>query len=159
MQTLGAAARACHQCLAQGCCADHGHEQWAAGAAAGIVAGEKTDGIAPGSGRTRETGLEATANETRLRVVEITWQSVTGAFHVSSLVAGSYPYIVLKLGMGPNVSVVSAVLGAVFLNITSYRTHGRNRYLNNVIQTAGTSASSTAFMCVIAAAFGYLDKN
>ena len=119
----------------------------------------KADGIVPGSGRTRETGLETTANAAKLRVVEITWQSVTGAFLVSSLVAGSYPYIVLKLGMGPNVSVVSAVLGAVFLNITSYRTHGRNRYLNNIIQTAGTSASSTAFMCVIAAAFGYLDKN
>src|SRR6516165_9045426 len=136
-------------------------ERWAARAAPGIVAGGamKADGIAPGSGRTREAGLKTTANEADLRVVEITWQSVTGAFLVSSLVAGSYPYIVLKLGMGPNVSVVSAVLGAVFLNITSYKTHGRNRYLNNIIQTAGTSASSTAFMCVIAAAFGYLDKN
>jgi OPT family oligopeptide transporter len=92
-------------------------------------------------------------------VREITWQSVTGAFLISSLVAASYPYVVLKLGMGPNVSVVSAVLGAIFLNITAFRTHGRNRHLNNIIQTAGTSASSTAFMCVIAAAFGYLDRN
>jgi hypothetical protein len=46
-------------------------------------------------------------------VPEITWQSVIGAFLVSSLVAGSYPYVVLKLGMGPNVSVVSAFLGAI----------------------------------------------
>src|SRR5262245_47760433 len=69
---------------------------------------------------------------------EITWQSVTGAFLISSLVAGSYPYVVLKLGMGPNVSVVSAFLGAIFLNLTAYNTRGQNRYLNNIIQTAGT---------------------
>lgn len=91
--------------------------------------------------------------------LEITWQSVTGAFLISSVVAGSYPYVVLKLGMGPNVSVVSAFLGAIFLNLTAYRTRGTNRYLNNIIQTAGTSASSTAFMCVIAAAFDYLGRN
>lgn len=88
---------------------------------------------------------------------EITWQSVTGGLLISSLVAGSYPYVVLKLGMGPNVSIVSALLGAIFLKLTAVKTRGCNRYLNNVIQTAGTSASSTAFMCVIAAAFGYLD--
>ena len=91
--------------------------------------------------------------------LEITWQSVTGAFLISSLVAGSYPYVVLKLGMGPNVSVVSAFLGAIFLNLTAFKTRGQNRYLNNIIQTAGTSASSTAFMCVIAAAFDYLARN
>lgn len=90
---------------------------------------------------------------------EITWQSVVGACLVSSLVAGSYPYIVLKLGFGPNASVVSAFLGAMFLNLTAFNTRGRNRFLNNIIQTAGTSAASTAFMCVVAAAFGYLDRN
>jgi len=89
----------------------------------------------------------------------ITWQSVAGAALISSLVAGAYPYIVLKLGFGPNASVVSAFLGAMFLNVTAYRTRGQNRFLNNVIQTAGTSAASTAFMCVVAAAFGYLDLN
>src|SRR5947209_17341002 len=92
-------------------------------------------------------------------IPELTWQSVIGAVLISSLVAASYPYVVLKLGMGPNVSVVSAFLGAIFLNITAIRTRGRNRFLNNIIQTAGTSASSTAFMCVVSAAFGFLDKN
>src|SRR2546421_5472625 len=61
--------------------------------------------------------------------------------------------------MGPNISVVSAFLGAIFLNLTAWKTRGRNRLLNNIIQTAGTSASSTAFMCVVAAAFGFLEKN
>lgn len=92
-------------------------------------------------------------------VPEITWQSITGAFLISSVVAGSYPYVVLKLGMGPNVSVVSALLGAIFLNVTAIKTRGQNLLQNNIIQTAGTSAASTAFMCVIAAAFGYLDQN
>ncbi len=90
---------------------------------------------------------------------DLSWQSVVGAFLVSSLVAGAYPYIVLKLGFGPNASVVSAFLGAIFLNITASKTRGRNRFRNNIIQTAGTSAASTAFMCVVAAAFGYLDRN
>src|SRR5215468_4893053 len=103
--------------------------------------------------------LEALPSFVAPPVPEITWQSVAGAFLVSSLVAGSYPYVVLKLGMGPNVSVVSAFLGAVFLNLTTFKTRGNNRLANNIIQTAGTSAASTAFMCVIAAAFGYLDKN
>ena len=39
---------------------------------------------------------------------ELTWQSIIGAIIVSALVAASYPYVVLKLGLGPNVSVVSA---------------------------------------------------
>ena len=67
--------------------------------------------------------------------------------------------MVLKLGMGPNISVVSAFLGAIFLNFAAFKTRGHNRFSNNIIQTAGTSAASTAFMCVVAAAFGYLDKN
>lgn len=90
---------------------------------------------------------------------ELTWQSVVGAFVISALVASSYPYVVLKLGLGPNVSVVAAFLGAVFLNFTAFRTRGHNRLANNIIQTAATSASSTAFLCVVAAAFGYLDRN
>jgi OPT family oligopeptide transporter len=93
------------------------------------------------------------------RKLEITWQSVVGAIVISALVSFSYPYVVLKLGMGPNVSVVSAFLGAIFLNVAAAKTRGRNRLMNNIIQTAGTSASGTAFMCVVAAAFGFLDMN
>ncbi len=90
---------------------------------------------------------------------EITWQSLVGAAFISAIVAASYPYVVLKIGQGPNVSVVSAFLGALFLNVAAYATRGRNRLLNNIIQTAGTSAASTAFMCIVAAAFGYLEMN
>ncbi|MBI2639118.1 OPT/YSL family transporter [Candidatus Peregrinibacteria bacterium] len=92
-------------------------------------------------------------------MMEITWQSIVGALLVSSIVSAAYPYVVLKLGLGPNVSVVSAFLGALFLSFTARRTIGTNRYQNNVIQTAGTSAAMTAFMCVVAAAFGYIEMN
>ena len=75
---------------------------------------------------------------------EITWQSVIGAIIVSAVVSMAYPYIVLKLGMGPNMSVIAAFLGAIFLAITARRTHGQNSVQNNIIQSAATSAVSTA---------------
>ncbi|MEW5796034.1 MAG: OPT/YSL family transporter [Candidatus Zixiibacteriota bacterium] len=90
---------------------------------------------------------------------EITWQSVTGAIVVSAIISMAYPYIVLKLGMGPNMSVLAAFLGAIFLSVTAMATRGRNAVQNNIIQSAATSAVSTAFMCVVAAAFGYLAMN
>ncbi len=90
---------------------------------------------------------------------EITWQSIVGAFFVSALISMAYPYIVLKLGMGPNVSVLAAFLGALFLLAFASKTRGANALQNNVIQSAATSAASTAFMCVVVAAFGYLAMN
>ncbi|MCC6901142.1 MAG: OPT/YSL family transporter [Polyangiaceae bacterium] len=90
---------------------------------------------------------------------EITWQSVSGAFFVSALISLAYPYIVLKLGMGPNVSVLAAFIGALYLYATARKTRGQNAVQNNIIQTAATSATATAFMCVVAAAFGYLNAN
>lgn len=93
------------------------------------------------------------------RGTEITWQSVIGAILVSAIISMAYPYIVLKLGMGPNMSVLAAFLGALFLSATAAHTRGNNAVQNNIIQSAATSAVSTAFMCVVAAAFGYLAMN
>jgi uncharacterized oligopeptide transporter (OPT) family protein len=92
---------------------------------------------------------------------ELTWQAVLSAIIVAALVSASYPYVILKLGIGPNISVVSAFLGAVLLLLFSPRTRGSNRLMNNIVQTAGTSAAMTAFMCVIAAAVDLtaLNKN
>jgi uncharacterized oligopeptide transporter (OPT) family protein len=90
---------------------------------------------------------------------ELTWQAVLSAAVVAALVSASYPYIVLKLGLGPNVSVVSAFLGAVFLLLLAPGTHGQNRLMNNIVQTAGTSAAMTAFMCVVAAAVDFTVQN
>lgn len=91
--------------------------------------------------------------------LELTWQAAVAAFIVAALVSASYPYVVLKLGMGPNISVVSAFLGAVMLLGLARKTHGRNRLMNNIVQTAGTSAASTAFMCVVAAAVELAAQN
>lgn len=85
---------------------------------------------------------------------ELTWRSVTAAAIVAALMGASYPYMVLKLGFGPNVSVVSAFFGFLILNLM-----GRGRYdrwQNNIVQTAGTSAAQTAFMCGLLAAFEML---
>jgi uncharacterized oligopeptide transporter (OPT) family protein len=90
---------------------------------------------------------------------ELTWQAVVSAVLVSAVVSASYPYVILKLGMGPNISVVAAFLGALLLLGLSPKTHGQNRWMNNIVQTAGTSAGSTAFMCVIAAAVEMTAKN
>jgi uncharacterized oligopeptide transporter (OPT) family protein len=72
---------------------------------------------------------------------------------VAVVMGASYPYIVLKLGFGPNVSVVAAFFGYLALGI-AFKDY--NRWENNIVQTAGTSAAQTAFMCVLLAAFDML---
>src|SRR5437016_8185239 len=88
---------------------------------------------------------------------------VCGLF-VALLMVASYPYVVLKLGFGPNVSVVAAILGYIVLGVVFTRLvqlvgipyAPYNRWENNVVQTAGTAAAQTAFMCVLLAAFDML---
>jgi len=87
---------------------------------------------------------------------EFTARAVIAGVVVAAIMGASYPYVVLKLGFGPNVSVVAAFFGYLFLGIL-FRTF--NRWENNVVQTAGTSAAQTAFMCVILAAFDFLSQN
>src|SRR5437773_3566983 len=88
---------------------------------------------------------------------------VCGLF-VAVLMGASYPYVVLKLGFGPNVSVVAAILGYVVLGLLftplvrllGIRYAAYNRWENNIVQTAGTAAAQTAFMCILLAAFDML---
>jgi len=76
---------------------------------------------------------------------------------VAALMGASYPYIVLKLGFGPNLSVVAAFFGFVFLSLFNLIAKtGYDRWQNNIVQTAGTSAAQTAFMCVLLGAFDIL---
>ena len=84
---------------------------------------------------------------------EFTLRSVIVAIAVAAVIGGSYPYVVLKLGFGPNISVVSAFFGYLALGI-AFRDF--NRWENNIVQTAGTSAGQTAFLCVLMAAFDML---
>lgn len=83
-------------------------------------------------------------------------RAVVAGMLVAAVMGASYPYIVLKLGFGPNVSVVAAFFGYLSLGIL-FRNF--NRWENNIVQTAGTSAAQTAFMCVILAAFDLLQQS
>lgn len=84
---------------------------------------------------------------------ELTVRSILCGFVVAAVMGASYPYVVLKLGFGPNVSVVAAFFGYLALGI-AFRDF--NRWENNIVQTAGTAAAQTAFMCIVLAAFDML---
>ena len=88
---------------------------------------------------------------------ELTPAAILASVIVAAIMGASYPYMVLKLGFGPNVSVVAAFFGFVVLKAISWKTY--DRWQNNIVQTAGTSAAQTAFMCVLLAAFDMLRKS
>src|SRR5215510_2306835 len=87
---------------------------------------------------------------------EFTLRAVIAGLLVAAIIGSSYPYVVMKLGFGPNISVVAAFFGYLMLGIAS---RSFNRFENNIVQTAGTSAGQTAFLCVLMAAFDLLRQN
>ncbi len=89
-------------------------------------------------------------------VRELSLRSILCGLAVAVVMGASYPYIVLKLGFGPNVSVVAAFFGYLALGI-AFKDY--NRWENNIVQTAGTAAAQTAFMCVLLAAFDMLSAS
>jgi uncharacterized oligopeptide transporter (OPT) family protein len=98
--------------------------------------------------------LEQAAPEVSARPrKEFTPRAVVASLVISAVIGASYPYIVLKLGFGPNISVVAAFLGFLSLGLV-FRDF--SRWENNIIQSAGTAAGQTAFLCVIMAAFDML---
>ncbi len=84
---------------------------------------------------------------------ELTPRAIICGLAVAAIMGASYPYMVLKLGFGPNVSVVAAFFGYLALGIV-FRNY--TRWENNMVQTAGTAGAQTAFMCVLLAAFDML---
>ena len=88
---------------------------------------------------------------------ELTVRSIAVGLVVAAIIGSAYPYCVLKLGFGPNLSVVSAFLGFIAL-VLILRAAGTNARENNIVQTMGTSAGQTAFMCVLLAAFDMLNQ-
>jgi uncharacterized oligopeptide transporter (OPT) family protein len=97
------------------------------------------------------------AAPTKPRGAEITIQSILAAMIVAAIMGLSYPYMVLKLGFGPNVSIVSAFFGFVILSVIARKSY--DRWQNNIVQTAGTSAAQTAFMCIMLASFDMLRES
>src|SRR5258705_2492267 len=87
---------------------------------------------------------------------ELTARSIIVGLVVALVIGSAYPYCVLKLGFGPNLSGVSAFFGFIVLVLILHAT-GPNARENNIVQTMGTSAGQTAFMCVLLAAFDLLN--
>jgi uncharacterized oligopeptide transporter (OPT) family protein len=102
---------------------------------------------------TVEGGAEAGGH---VRGRELTLSSIIAAVMVAAVMGLAYPYMVLKLGFGPNVSIVSAFFGFVILSIFVAFGGSYDRWQNNIVQTAGTSAAMTAFMCIVLASFDML---
>jgi uncharacterized oligopeptide transporter (OPT) family protein len=98
--------------------------------------------------------LEAAGERARPIHGELTVQSLIAGAIVAAIMGAAYPYMVLKLGFGPNVSIVSAFFGYIILSVIARKTY--DRFQNNIVQTAGTSAAQTAFMCGILATFDML---
>lgn len=96
---------------------------------------------------------EAAAAQKPPGIREFTLRSVLVGLLVAVVIGASYPYIVLKFGFGPNISVVSAFFGFLALGLFS---RNYNRWENNIVQTAGTTAGQIAFLCWLLAAFDIL---
>jgi uncharacterized oligopeptide transporter (OPT) family protein len=94
--------------------------------------------------------------KTASSVPELTPRAIIIGLVVALIIGSAYPYCVLKLGFGPNLSVVSAFLGFIVL-VLILRASGTNARENNIVQTMGTSAGQTAFMAVLLAAFDMLN--
>lgn len=90
---------------------------------------------------------------------ELTTRAIVIGLIVAMIIGCAYPYCVLKLGFGPNLSVVAAFLGFMTLVplVFLLRLTDTNARENNIVQTMGTSAGQTAFMSVLLAAFDMLN--
>jgi uncharacterized oligopeptide transporter (OPT) family protein len=103
------------------------------------------------------TAVDSSAGQSaggHVRGSELTVQSIFAAAIVAAFMGVSYPYMVLKIGFGPNVSIVAAFFGFIILSVIARKSY--DRWQNNIVQTAGTSAAQTAFMCIVLASFDML---
>lgn len=85
---------------------------------------------------------------------ELTLRAIVVALLVAVLIGASYPYVVLKLGFGPNIAVVSAFFGWMALAAVSRGVSLKRE--SNLAQAAGMIAGQTAFLCTVLAAFDML---
>ena len=91
---------------------------------------------------------------------ELTVRAVLVAVVVAALMGAAEPTVTLRIGYGPNLSVVSAFLGFLALGLIGLATRSRaSRQEVNLVQTAGTAAGSgVGFMAVVLAAIDMLDQ-
>jgi len=77
---------------------------------------------------------------------ELTIRAVLVAILVAALMGAAEPAVVLKIGYGPNMSLVSAFLGFIAISLIGLVTGTRGtRFENNLVQTAGSAGESIAF--------------
>ncbi|MBI5431668.1 MAG: OPT/YSL family transporter [Planctomycetes bacterium] len=88
---------------------------------------------------------------------ELSVRAVVVALLVAVVIGSSYPYVVLKLGFGPNIAVVSAFFGWLALSVVSRGASVKREA--NLAQSAGTIAGQTAFLCTVLAAFDMLSQD
>jgi uncharacterized oligopeptide transporter (OPT) family protein len=90
---------------------------------------------------------------------ELTARAVCVAVVVAALMGAGETVVVLRIGYGPNLSVVSAFLGFIAISLLGLVTGVRGtRWENNLVQTAGTAAGSgVGFMAVVLAAIDMLN--
>jgi uncharacterized oligopeptide transporter (OPT) family protein len=91
---------------------------------------------------------------------ELTVRAVCVAVVVAAIMGAAEPTVVLRIGYGPNISVVSAFLGFIALSLLGLATRVRaTRWETNLVQTAGTAAGSgVGFMSVVLAAIDMLNQ-
>src|SRR5260370_42143958 len=79
---------------------------------------------------------------------ELTVRAVCVAVVVAGLMGAAEPVVVLRIGYGPNMSVVGAVLGFIAISLLGLVTGLRGkRWENNLMETPGTMArSAVGFM-------------
>ncbi len=78
----------------------------------------------------------------------ITTTVVFGSLVISAIAAGSYPYMVLKMGLGIGFSMISLLLANMLIK-QLLRRKSFDRFENNLVQTGVSAASSSAFLVVI----------
>jgi uncharacterized oligopeptide transporter (OPT) family protein len=90
---------------------------------------------------------------------ELTARAVAVAIVVAAVMGAAEPMVVLKIGYGPNLSVVSAFLGFIAISLIALVTGVRGtRWECNLVQTAGTAAGAgVGFMAVVLAAIDMLN--
>ncbi|TMA22447.1 MAG: peptide transporter [Deltaproteobacteria bacterium] len=91
---------------------------------------------------------------------EMTLRAVLVACVVAALMGAAEPMVTLRIGYGPNISVVSAFLGFLVIGLIGRLSGLRaSRWENNLVQTAGTAAGSgVGFMAVVLAAIDMLNQ-
>jgi uncharacterized oligopeptide transporter (OPT) family protein len=90
---------------------------------------------------------------------ELTARALVVSVLVAIIMGASFPYVVLKIGYGPNISVVAAFFGFMLLALLAFITRVPSTVFEaNMAQTAGTAAGEIGFMCIVLGAIDMLNN-